>query len=304
MFPRRRLAALALAVEAGRSAPRAQGLVEPLIRFPNGTFLENLVVGANGRVLFTNYFGRAIESWSPEAGHGAAVPVPAHPVSLAALGGGRHALVAHGAPFNRGPSAMFGQSSVIQLTAEGTPGNRIALPEAIFPNGCLLLAPGLLLVADSAVGCLWAVDLGTGRAYLWYQHAALRPDAARPLPGVNGIKRQGEALLLSHSADRRIFRLALSGVVPQGEIALLAEMPFGVDDFCLAADGTLYAATHGQGLARLSPGGTIPTRLPAPGLDGNTAVAMTPNGQGLYVLGTGGMLEGGQGEAMLARVAL
>ncbi len=302
MMPRRSLAALAAATAL--SAPRAQAAVDLLVRFPNGTFLENLVVGANGTVLFTNYFARQVERWSPAAGHGSALPVSAHPVSLTALGGGRHALVAHGVPFNRGPEAMRGQAAVLLLNAEGNPVNSIALPEAIFPNGSLLLAPGLLLVVDSVVGCIWAVDLGTARAYLWYQHAALRPDAARPVPGVNGIKRQGESLLLSHSASRRMFRLALEGLTPRGEITLLAEMPHGVDDFCLAPDGTIYAATHSHGLARLAPGAAAPTQLAAPGLEGNTAVALTPDDRGIYVLGTGGMLEGGQGEAALGRVTL
>jgi len=33
-------------------------------------------------------------------------------------------------------------------------------------------------------------------------------------------------------------------------------------------------------------------------------VALTPDGRGLYALGTGGLLEGGRGEAVLARLAL
>ena len=67
MLRRRVLFALAPALLTGR----AQAATEILVRFPPGTFLENLVVGEDGRVLFTNYFARRIEAWSPAAGHAA-----------------------------------------------------------------------------------------------------------------------------------------------------------------------------------------------------------------------------------------
>jgi sugar lactone lactonase YvrE len=305
MLLRRNLSATALITLAG-GAGHAQTAPEILARFPNGTFLENLVVAPDGSVLFTNYFSRAIEAWSAAAGSARLCEVPAHPVSLTALGGGRQALVVHGAPFNAGPQAMRGQAAVLLLDAGGAVLRRIALPEAVFPNGALLLATGLLLVADSALGCVWAVDLGQGTATRWIEHAALQPDRAQPLPGVNGIKRAGEGLLLSNSATRQLLRLNLApdGIAASGDPVSVAAMRFGVDDFALAADGTVYAATHAQGLARLPPGADAPMLIPAPGLDGSTAVALTPDGRALLALGTGGLLEGGRGEAVLARLAL
>jgi hypothetical protein len=283
---------------------RAQAAPEILARFPSGTFLENLVVRGDGSVVFTNYFARRLELWSPASGAAAFADVPAHPVSLTALPGGGMALVVHGAPFNGGPAAMRGTGAVLLLDMAGAVQRRIALPEAIFPNGALLLAPDRLLVVDSALGRIWLVDLAGGGTGTWLEHPMLAPVAGQPYPGVNGIKRQGDALLLSNSAQRLLLRQALAGGAASGAPVLRARMTTGVDDFALAADGTVYAATHARGLARLAPGADVPAVIPAPGVEGSTAVALTPDGRALFALGTGGLLEGATGEAVLARIPL
>jgi streptogramin lyase len=299
MITRRGLGLLAGGLVAAR-AGRAQAGTEILVRFPNGTFLENLVVEPDGRVIFTNYFARRLEVWSPSAGHAAFAAVSAHPVSLTQLGGGRQALAVHGASFMDGPAAMRGQAAVLLLDSAGAVTRRIALPEAIFPNGGLLLAPDRLLLADSALGRVWLVDLASGAATPWLDHPLLQPNPALPYPGVNGIKRAGDALLLSNSATRQLLRVGLDGGTP----TVVAPMTLGVDDFVVAPDGTVYAATHAEGLARLAPGAAAPVAIAAPGVEGSTAVALTPDGRALYALGTGGLASGGRGEAVLARVAI
>jgi sugar lactone lactonase YvrE len=213
-------------------------------------------------------------------------------------------LVVHGAPFNGGPSAMRGSGAVLLLDAAGAIQRRIALPEAIFPNGALLLAPDRLLVADSALGRVWLVGLASGGATAWLDHPMLEPVAGRPYPGVNGLKRQGGLLLLSNSAQRLLLSQAMAGDTPSGTPQLRARMTTGVDDFAVAADGTIYAATHARDLARLAAGSDAPSTVPAPGVEGSTAVALSPDGRALFALGTGGLLEGGRGEAVLARIPL
>ncbi|MGG5890425.1 hypothetical protein ACLF3G_25235 [Falsiroseomonas sp. HC035] len=300
---RRAILAAAAGLLAAKPA-RAQQPPEILARFPSGTFLENLVVRGDGSVVFTNYFARRLELWTPASGAAAFAEVPAHPVSLTALPGGGMALVVHGAPFNGGPAAMRGSGAVLLLDATGAAQRRIALPDAIFPNGALLLAPDRLLVADSALGRVWLVDLANGGATAWLDHPMLQPVAGRPYPGVNGLKRQGDALLLSNSAQRLLLRQAMAGGAAAGEPVLRARMSTGVDDFALASDGTIYAATHARGLARLAADADTPSVIPAPGVEGSTAVALTQDGRALFALGTGGLLEGATGEAVLARVAL
>lgn len=261
-------------------------------------------------MLFTSYFARRIESFAPVSGAAPFAEVAGHPVSLAALPDGGLALTIHGAPFTSGPAALRGGCAVLILDAAGREQRRIALPEAIFLNGCLLGADGSLLVTDSALGRVWAVDLGSGAVRVWLDHAAFAPDPPRPgPPGVNGIKPAPGwgALLLSNSANRQLTRVTIgrTGAAawsPQS----VAEFP-GIDDFWVMPDGVISAATYGPVVARLRPGAVVPEMFPAPGLEGNTALAPAPGGEGLYVLGTGGLGRGrprrsDSGAAALARM--
>lgn len=306
---RRDMLALGLtaALPRAAAAQTPQAGPQPLARFPAGTFLENLVVRPDGTVLFTSYFGRSVEAWSAATGPGRLAAVPIHAVSLTGLPDGGLALAGHGAPFTAGPAALAGSNAVLLLDAVGRVLRTLPLPEAGFLNGGLLLAPGRLLLADSALGRIWELTLETGAARVWLQDPALSPDPARPgLPGVNGLQRtaDGRALLVSNSATRRLLRLPLDADgAPAGLPALVAEFP-GIDDFCVLPDGTIWAATHAEGVARLRSGAARPDVLPAPGLEGSTAVAPVPGGGALYVLGTGGLAAGGHGEAMLARLTI
>jgi hypothetical protein len=303
MFTRRSLG-LAIAGSAVTPLAWAQPGPEILARFPNGTFLENLVVEPDGRVLFTNYFAKRLEVWSSSAGQAPFATVPDHPVSLTQLGGGRQVLAVHGASFMDGPAAMRGRAALLLLAPNGTVTRRIALPDAIFPNGAMLTSSGQLLLADSALGRVWQVDLETGAATPWLDDPLLSPVAGQPYPGVNGIKRAGDALLLSNSAQRSLLRVRLAGGAAPSAPEQIARMTTGVDDFVVAGDGVIYAATHAEGLARLAPSADTPTTMPAQGVEGSTAVALTPDGRALYALGTGGLSSGGRGEAVLARIAV
>src|SRR5262249_14634053 len=58
-----------------------------------------------------------------------------------------------------------------------------------------LLAPGVILLADSLAGLIWRVDLpagrGTATARVWLQHETMRGDPGSPLmppqPGIKGV---------------------------------------------------------------------------------------------------------------------
>ncbi len=70
-------------------------------------------------------------------------------------------------------------------------------------NGACLLAPGILLIADSTAGLIWRVDLGSGAqpasASVWLRDTSmaagwelpqvvLTPHVTVPYPGVNGVR--------------------------------------------------------------------------------------------------------------------
>jgi hypothetical protein len=110
--------------------------------------------------------------------------------------------------------------------------------------------------------------------------------------------------VLSNSARRQLLRVRLVDGAAVGMPEVVAQRPSGADDFVVAADGTVYTATHGVGLARLLPGAAMPQMIAASGVEGSTAVALTPDGLALYALGALRLPAGGHGDAVLARVPL
>jgi len=66
-------------------------------------------------------------------------------------------------------------------------------------NGACLMAPHVILLADSLAGLIWRVDLAdnglTATASVWLQHPTMAPDPDSgltspigPQPGINGIR--------------------------------------------------------------------------------------------------------------------
>jgi hypothetical protein len=85
------------------------------------------------------------------------------------------------------------------------------LPEAIFPNGGPLLAPGRLLLADNTLGRIWAIDITAGTETPWLDHRTLDPVPGRSEAGASGLKRRGDDVLVSTSATRHLLRVRLAG---------------------------------------------------------------------------------------------
>jgi hypothetical protein len=279
---------------------------EVLARFPPGTFLENLLVDTDGSVVFTSYFDRSIRRWQTDGTLATVAEIDGHPVSVV-----RHPptavylVVAHRVPFTQGPDAMRGHAVLHVLDAAGTQVTARPLPPLVFPNGMLILPDQrTLLIVDSAGG-VFAFDLRNGLLSVWIADPLLRPVEGQPHPGVNGVKlaADGQAVLLSNSARRALLRVPFQDNAPTGPVALLRDGLPGIDDFWVMPDGTIHAATHAATILTIAPDGAMRSTA-VPLAAGNTAVAPSRDGAWLYVLGTGGMLEGGTGDAVLGRVPL
>ena len=78
-------------------------------------------------------------------------------------------------------------------------------------NGACLIAPRVILLADSLAGLIWRVDLAddglTATASVWLQHHTMAPDPDNgftsplgPQPGINGIR-------LRRTNQRRVLHL-------------------------------------------------------------------------------------------------
>lgn len=123
----------------------------------------------------------------------------------------------------------------------------VDVPEAVFLNGSALLSPrnGLILVADSILGAIFAIDTQAATVKKWLQHKALKKATADPnFPGVNGIKMHNGYLYLSNTDAKTFLRAGLNGA---GDAVGSVEVIYdgcNIDDFAFDAEGSVYLTTH------------------------------------------------------------
>ncbi len=125
-------------------------------------------------------------------------------------------------------------------------------------NGCCLLGPGVLLVADCFASLIWRVDFasdGSGglspRVWLRHESMGYYPGKMKPeQPGVNGVRYAARSRFLYYTgtAKKLFMRVAVDPhtLDARGEPELVVAGRMG-DDFCIDEDAALiYLATHRQ----------------------------------------------------------
>lgn len=147
--------------------------------FPENSFLENLAVRADGSVLVTEILHRQLWYVPP-------ADVPAEQVPVHTFGQFTMGIV------EAGPDVFYINTSDPFTTHKSylhrldlrqwNPGEPVRAETVLeFParagglNGSCLLAPGVIVLADSLAGLIWRVDLpaavgGTPAAQDWLQH--------------------------------------------------------------------------------------------------------------------------------------
>jgi len=134
--------------------------------FPENSFLENLAVRADGSILVTEILQRRLWYVPPEG-------VPAEPVPVHTFGQFTMGIV------EAGPDVFYINTSD-PFTAHTSYLHRLDLrqwnpgepvhaetvlefpAQAVGLNGSCLLAPGVIVLADSLAGLIWRVDLSAG----------------------------------------------------------------------------------------------------------------------------------------------
>lgn len=277
------LAATATLCVSGASHAETAVLVE----YPSGTFLENLDVQRDGKVIFTRYFARQLGLL--DAGNTVSdfAALQVHPVGVLAFDDG-YIVTAHGTPFTEGPEFTQTQQ-VLVLDASGLVLSAIDIADGLFLNGLTLTTAGEILIADSIAGTIWQLNLETQDVSPWLAHELLmqNPDLPVFVPGANGVKQDGNRLLVSNSGRGAIYEIALdSDGRPSSDPVSIAQTG-PVDDFFVDGERIIFA-THGASLKAIEADGSISTLL-AEGCDGCTSVAR--RGDEYLVLTTGGLLE-------------
>lgn len=138
------------------------------------------------------------------------------------------------------------------------------------PNGMCLVAPGVLLVADSFAGLIWRVDLQgrtPGRppeASVWLEHSSMKhfPGKMKPeQPGVNGVRYAAKSNYVYYTATAKklLMRVPVdpATLLPAGEPEIVVAGRMG-DDFILDEEArAIYLTTHRQNsidLVSMDPG--------------------------------------------------
>jgi hypothetical protein len=289
-----------LAVSAYAKPPQV------LAEYPSGTFLENVVAVKGGAILLTSYFGKSLEIIEPGKAARTYAQLPAHPVGIISYRDG-FLVSAHGKPFNAGPSFVETQQFLV-LDAAGAVKETFAAPQARFLNGLMTHGGDAALVADSIAGVIWRVEPSKQRITPWLQDAALAqdPSAKEFRPGANGLKRKGNALLISNSSRGQLLKIQMNNAgQPAGAIKTMAQTG-PIDDFLVTKSGDILFTTHSDQLKRLRQSGSIETVLPN-GCDGCTSLArfrFDNAVDGVALLTTGGLLEGGTQPARVLFIAI
>jgi len=256
--------------------------IEVLASYPVGSFLENLEVQQDGRVLITNYFAKTIEQVTPNGEKSVFASLSAFPVSIISSSGG-YLVAAQSKNFMLGDPANAQQ--FLLLDSSGNEVGKFAPSGPIFMNGMVALENGDILVADSVASTIWKLNLSTQTVTPWLQHAFLAPDPAQAsIPGANGLKLHSKGLVVSNTAQGSLFLIAMDDTgAPLGEPTLLAETGI-IDDFWVNPDDSIIFTTHLDVLKSLATDGTI-TDVITEGCNGCTAIAPFPLGQSnTYVL--------------------
>ena len=261
------------AADVHNKAPRAR--LTTIATFPPRYFLESIAVRADGSFLVAALNTRELWYVPPPAADRLVTPVRLHTFAQLALGIVEtepdvfHIIAAN---VYSNPSAANLQRLDLRGWSPGMPvepKTAFEFPkEARAPNGACLVAPGVLLVADSFAGLIWRVDLGAAggspSARVWLAHDSMRhfPGKMKPeQPGVNGVRYAAKSrhLYYTATAKKLLMRVPVDPrtLDPAGEPELVVAGRMG-DDFCLDEEaGVIYLTTHRQNtidLVSMDPG--------------------------------------------------
>ncbi|MBV8677881.1 MAG: hypothetical protein JO355_12035 [Planctomycetaceae bacterium] len=230
--------------------------------FPEGSFLENLAVRRDGSILITVLNRKEVWYLPAPRAELPVEPMPVHTFAHMTMG-----------IVETEPDIFYVCTSDIYTTHESTlerldlrdwtPGTAIQ-PQPVLEfgepvgalNGACLVAPGVLLVADSIAGLIWRVDLAedgmSATARVWLKHDSMAFDPDNPLkppqPGINGVRYDSRTGFLYYtSTQRELFmrvRIDSDTKAPVGPPEFVAGGTMS-DDFCIDENaGVAYVTTH------------------------------------------------------------
>lgn len=233
--------------------------VKTIYEFSQNYFLENIAIRSNGGVLVTvhnrNELVYVDPHYPPQS-----KPAPAAVIYRFDAGVSGIVEVEHDQFYvSVGDIGKQGSYGVYRVDMSGfasdSHGNvtsnadikKVAtVPNALFLNGSALLSreKGIILLADSIVGAVFALDVKSGKVDTWLKDRQLEKVTENPMmPGVNGIKIHKGHLYLSNTDTKKFLRVELLSNTIAGKVEIVQEK-LNVDDFAFDEDGSAYLTTH------------------------------------------------------------
>ena len=231
--------------------------IDPIYQFPNGTWVENLVVRPSGTILTTLSSSPEIYQIHPSSKR----PNPElvhHFNGFTALLGitqvtpDRYQVVAtnRSSVESRKVYVIPNTTSIYSVSFphhhhpySRTPDVRLTsrLPDAGFPNGLTTLNDHTILLADSTRGVVVAIDTRSGANWIAISDPLLTPTSAIPL-GVNGLKIHGSILYFTNTGQNLLGRIDIdlnTGAALGPAVAVAyGQTPYsGSDDLALNGKG-------------------------------------------------------------------
>ncbi len=253
--------------------------------FPINTFIENIVITANGTLFVSNHEAGQIVHISLDGTQTVHATWEGKIAGLTTANDGTLIVTAWN---------TRGTPVVLRVSTQGNIKVLATLPDAIFLNGLTHAQDERYLLADSFRGAIWEFNLADNSTKVWLEHPMLaRSNSESQIPAVNGLKFFDCYLYASNTEKQLVLKIPVDNLGNSSEPEIWVTNN-NIDDFAFDVDGNLYGATHiFNSVVKITPDGKTTTIATAEqGVIGSTAIAFgrTANDDTcIYVVGNGGM---------------
>ena len=309
--------------------------VTELFAFSDSTFIENVIVRPNGKLLLTSLTVNHVFELDPSVENPQPKPIAELPgcaslTGIARVGPDTYAVsggtMPHAFLFNKGSMHVYTVSFEAQAAGnDGAPAAPVVekvadVPDTEVMNGMTVLPGdgGVILSADSVLGRIFRVNTRTGAVDVAFQDDLLaKTERQDRVPcGVNGIKVHGGYMYFSNSAQRIFGRIPIAQNGDRtGEAEYFTTIPDDVvagqadDDFDLDEAGALWVTRHPDSLVKITPGTwaqSVVINADSHGvkLNNPTATALDRKRNILYIVSGGARISGGTGGGQVVKVEM
>ena len=280
--------ALALALSNVSAAPVPTTPAARLVyQFPTGTFVENIACRSNGHLLLDVLSEPVVYTIDPTASKISAKIVYRFPNATGISGIAEtntpdvFAVIAGNWTLatKEGTLGSFSVWSLDFRSSDQPIATKIAsISDTNNLNGMATIpgSPNIILLADSAKGAVWTLDIETKLASITIQEPSFQPSASIP-GGINGINTYGGQLYFTSSAQGVYGSVPINNqgfaTGPVKEIAHINTTEGTIyDDFAMDSEGNAFIAIHPDRVERaplsgeqtILVQGSLPTDLAGP----------------------------------------